>query len=393
VVLATNTSVMSITEIASTSKGRDRIVGTHWWNPPTLLPLVEVVRTEHLSEWVVDLTMALMRKDRQASVLVQKDVPGFVANRLQHALWRECVSIVEKGIADAATVDEAIKGSFGMRLAALAAHGERGHGRPRSHVGDTTGMSSRSWRTLTPRVRYSRRRWPRVSLGFKTGGKGFQEWTPEEMQGSATVFSTIWLEWLRPASSYSSKGGAALGVAPPGEAGNAEIYSRDIEGSRRRADGRRHLRVARWHRESHPPAQHHRSQAQCWPPRGLPAAETSVNTSPGLVAAVINEVKKANPKEIIVAESAAIGCDTFDVLNKSGIGAAAENAGARLVDIKSEKDLISIPIRDARSAIKKMKLPVFSWKRSTLSTCLSSRATRPWCSRARSRTSRASSKT
>jgi uncharacterized protein (DUF362 family) len=103
-----------------------------------------------------------------------------------------------------------------------------------------------------------------------------------------------------------------------------------------------------------------RSTVVLKPNAGHPAAaETSVNTSPGLVAAVINEVKKANPKEIIVAESAAIGCDTFDVLNKSGIGAAAENAGARLIDIKSEKDLINIPIRDARSAIKKMKLPRF----------------------------------
>jgi uncharacterized protein (DUF362 family) len=96
------------------------------------------------------------------------------------------------------------------------------------------------------------------------------------------------------------------------------------------------------------------------PNAGHPAgAETSVNTSPGLVVAVINEVKKAKPKEIIVAESAAIGCDTFDVFAKSGVGAAAESAGARLIDIKSEKDLISIPIRDARSDIKKIKLPRF----------------------------------
>jgi uncharacterized protein (DUF362 family) len=96
------------------------------------------------------------------------------------------------------------------------------------------------------------------------------------------------------------------------------------------------------------------------PNAGHPAAaETSVNTSPGLVVAVINEVKKAKPKDIIVAESAAIGCETFDVFEKSGIGAAAESAGARLIDIKSVKDLISIPIRDARSDIKKMKLPRF----------------------------------
>jgi uncharacterized protein (DUF362 family) len=96
------------------------------------------------------------------------------------------------------------------------------------------------------------------------------------------------------------------------------------------------------------------------PNAGHPAAaETSVNTSPGLVAAVIKEVKKAKPKEVIVAEAAAIGCDSLHVLDVSGIGAAAEAAGARLIDIKREKDLINIPIRDARSDVKKVKLPRF----------------------------------
>jgi uncharacterized protein (DUF362 family) len=96
------------------------------------------------------------------------------------------------------------------------------------------------------------------------------------------------------------------------------------------------------------------------PNAGHPAAaETSVNTSPAVVAAVINEVKKARPKEIIVAEAAAIGCDTMNVLEVSGIGAAAEDNGARIIDIKREKDLINIPIRDARSNLKKVKLPRF----------------------------------
>ena len=96
------------------------------------------------------------------------------------------------------------------------------------------------------------------------------------------------------------------------------------------------------------------------PNAGHPAGpETSVNTSPAVVAAVVNEVLKAKPKEVIVAESAAIGCNTWTVFEKSGIGAAAEAAGARLIDIKREKDLINIPIRDARSKLKKVKLPRF----------------------------------
>ena len=96
------------------------------------------------------------------------------------------------------------------------------------------------------------------------------------------------------------------------------------------------------------------------PNAGHPAAaETSVNTNPAVVAAVINEIKKAKPKDIIVAESAAVGCDTMNVLEVSGIGAAADDNGARVIDIKREKDLINLPIRDARSNLKKVKLPRF----------------------------------
>jgi len=89
-------------------------------------------------------------------------------------------------------------------------------------------------------------------------------------------------------------------------------------------------------------------------------AETSVNTNPELVAAVIKEIRKAGPKEIILAESSAIGCDTMECLEVSGILKAAKDAGVdNVIDIKSEKDLINIPIRDARSDLTKIRLPRF----------------------------------
>jgi len=86
------------------------------------------------------------------------------------------------------------------------------------------------------------------------------------------------------------------------------------------------------------------------PNAGHPApAETSVNTNPEVVAAVIKEVRKANPKEIIVAEAAAVGCDSMESLEVSGILKAAEDAGVdKVIDIKKDKDLLNIPIRDAR---------------------------------------------
>jgi len=89
-------------------------------------------------------------------------------------------------------------------------------------------------------------------------------------------------------------------------------------------------------------------------------AETSVNTNPAVVAAVIKELRKAGPKEIILAEASAIGCDTMEALGVSGILKAAEDAGVdRVIDIKSHKDLIKVPIRDARSDLTSIRLPRF----------------------------------
>lgn len=119
-IFATNTSVMSPTEIASKCKHRERVVGTHFWNPGHLIPLVEVVKTEDATVENVQLTMDALTKAGKKPIFCKKDVPGFVANRMQHALWREAISIVEHGIADPKTVDDAVKYSFGLRLPQLA---------------------------------------------------------------------------------------------------------------------------------------------------------------------------------------------------------------------------------------------------------------------------------
>ncbi len=118
-ILCSNTSVISITEIACRAKQRDRIVGTHFWNPPYLIPLVEVVRAKDTADWCTAATYALLQRVGKHPVHVHKDVPGFVGNRLQHALWREAFSIIDEGICDAATVDEVIRNGFGLRLPIL----------------------------------------------------------------------------------------------------------------------------------------------------------------------------------------------------------------------------------------------------------------------------------
>lgn len=118
-ILASNTSVMPITEIMSGLRLKSRAVGTHWWNPPHLIPLVEVIKTEWTDPTIADTMSDLLSDAGKTPVMVEKDVPGFIGNRLQHALWREAVSLVENGICDAEAVDTVIKSSFGRRLAVL----------------------------------------------------------------------------------------------------------------------------------------------------------------------------------------------------------------------------------------------------------------------------------
>jgi len=181
-IFATNTSVMSITEISEKCKNKSRIVGCHFWNPPYLIPLVEVVKSDYTSEVVMDKTMELLKKANKHPIRVSKDVPGFVANRLQHALWREAISIVERGIADAATVDEAIKFGFGLRLPIL------GPMENADMVGTDLTLSIHSYilkhlENSTEPSPLLREKVQQGNIGFKTG-TGFQKWTAQQVKQS-----------------------------------------------------------------------------------------------------------------------------------------------------------------------------------------------------------------
>ena len=194
-ILATNTSVISPTEIAQKAKHRERILGTHFWNPPHLIPLVEVVKAKETSAEVMDKTMALMTAVGKKPVRVKKDVPGFLANRLQHALWREAISIVENGIAGPAEVDEAVKNSFGLRLPVLGPMENADlagldltlaiHNYVLKHIEDSHGPSP----ILKEKVE-------RGELGFKTG-RGFQEWPSERADGVRQGLANHLLKWTK----------------------------------------------------------------------------------------------------------------------------------------------------------------------------------------------------
>ena len=118
-ILASNTSVIPISDIADGFNFAGRIVGTHWWNPPYLVPLVEVVRSNQTSLETINQMMALLERVGKKPAYIEKDVAGFVGNRLQHALWREAIALVNDGVCSAETLDDVVKNSFGLRLPVL----------------------------------------------------------------------------------------------------------------------------------------------------------------------------------------------------------------------------------------------------------------------------------
>jgi 3-hydroxybutyryl-CoA dehydrogenase len=177
-ILASNTSVIPISQIMSGLERGERALGTHWWNPPYLVPLVEVIKTPSTSAAVAEAMVSLLSAAGKTPVTVERDVPGFIGNRLQHALWREAIALVAGGVCDAKTVDTVVKASFGRRLAVLgplenadlvgtdltlAIH--------ESVLGDLD-------RTPGPSP-YLRNLVAAGKLGMKTG-EGFQQWTPEQ---------------------------------------------------------------------------------------------------------------------------------------------------------------------------------------------------------------------
>jgi len=193
-ILCSNTSVISITRIGERATHRERILGTHFYQPPFLVPLVEVVRTDFTAPGAMDLVVRLMSDAGKVPVRAERDVPGFIANRMQHALWREAFALIDEGICDAETVDIAVRNSFGMRLPVLG---------PVANA-DMVGLDF----TLTlhdyvlPYLNASplpsttlRAAVARNELGFKTGS-GFLKWTGESIAAAREQLVTHLLETL-----------------------------------------------------------------------------------------------------------------------------------------------------------------------------------------------------
>ncbi len=193
-IFCTNSSVMSPSEISAQLTHRERFAGTHFWNPGHLIPLVEVVKSDATSEETAQTVMEVLRSVGKKPVLCKKDVPGFIANRMQHALWREAISIVERGIADAATVDEAVRYSFGLRLPQLGPMENADMVGPdlTFNIHDYILRDLEDSHAPSPLLKDLR---DAGKLGFKSG-QGFQTWTPEQVSQSSAELNEYLIRML-----------------------------------------------------------------------------------------------------------------------------------------------------------------------------------------------------
>ncbi len=176
-ILASNTSSFMPSQMATDVRRRSRLLGTHFFNPPYLIPLVEIVRGQETSDEVVKVVQQLLQRIGKRPVVVQKEVPGFIGNRFQAALLREALWLVQRGVATPQDIDTVIKTSIGRRWAVAGVF----------EVFDLGGWDvvSSAASAITPHLETSTELPPILTeklasgdLGVKTG-KGFYEWTQE----------------------------------------------------------------------------------------------------------------------------------------------------------------------------------------------------------------------
>lgn len=185
--IGSNSSGFPISRIAEGLKTANRMMGAHYFMPAEVVPLVEIVMGEKTELTFANQVCQLYKEIDKKPVLVKKDIPGFLANRIQHALMREALSLIQEGIASPEDIDDAVRYSFGFRYAAVGPMTQK-------EISGWDGMANAAKEiypslsnisTLPPKV-------VKLMSEGKTGmkaGEGFRTWSPEEIQKTSDSYS------------------------------------------------------------------------------------------------------------------------------------------------------------------------------------------------------------
>jgi 3-hydroxyacyl-CoA dehydrogenase len=177
-ILASNTSGIPITKIAADLQNPDRVVGMHWSNPPHMIPMIEVIPGERTAQATVDATVELVQ-DFGYHAVVEREVPGFVENRILYAILRECLDLVDRGIVDAAGLDTNVRWGIGYKLAVIGPMelldmaGLDIYKAVGTYLNPDLSTSGEVSSTILDLIEQGR-------LGMKTGG-GLYDYTPEQI--------------------------------------------------------------------------------------------------------------------------------------------------------------------------------------------------------------------
>ena len=179
-ILASNTSGIPISEIASVARVPGRVVGMHWSNPPHLIPVIEVIKGEETSDETARRTVEIVEKIGMVPAMVDKDVAGFVENRILYAIMREALHLLDEGVASAEAIDTITKWGIGYKLAVIGplelldTAGLDIYTSVASYLNRDLNASPDVSPTVTSKVAQGK-------LGLKTQG-GLFEYTPEPIQ-------------------------------------------------------------------------------------------------------------------------------------------------------------------------------------------------------------------
>ena len=180
VIIATNTSGIPITEIAEVTRVPGRVVGMHWSNPPHLIPVIEVIRGKETTDETAQATVAIVEQIGMVPAMVDKDVAGFVENRILYAIMREALHLLDEGVASAEAIDTITKWGIGYKLAVIGplelldVAGLDIYTSVASYLNKDLNASPGISSTVTSKVAEGK-------LGMKTQG-GLFAYTPEKIQ-------------------------------------------------------------------------------------------------------------------------------------------------------------------------------------------------------------------